>query len=230
MNKSNTSSAGGNNYKTSRRAFSHVTNEHRPLLRGWVHAVAVLMWVPLSIVLIGKSDEIYRKPLLIYVTAVFATLAISAYYHILAISKKKQQLWQRIDHAGVFILILGSYVPISYAVLSFTSATLLIIGVAILSVIGGILRGLGKSKKFASSLYIVTGWFGLLILPELLKTSVYATLLIFIGGVSYTIGAVFFKIKWPYKNSTVFGYHEVFHLCTLLGVLSQYCAILILSS
>lgn len=213
-----------------RRAFSYVTNEHRPLARGWLHAAAALIWFPLSLLIMHMSEPIYRQPLTIYLLAVLSTLTISAIYHILAISAAKQKLWQRLDHAGVFILILGSYVPVSYAVLTSSAAAGLVTIVTLLSVVGGVLRGLGKCKKFASSLYIVTGWVGLLILPELLKTSISATILMFIGGVFYTIGAVFFKNKWPLRSSEFFGYHEIFHLCTIIGILTQYYAIMLLTT
>lgn len=212
------------------RAFSHVTGEPRPLLRGWLHAGAALLWIPAGAWLVTVSDPQYRAAVLTYVLCVFATVTVSAAYHIAARTPRSQRVWQRTDHAMVFVLVVGSYLPVCAAVLPPTTAILLGGTVTGVAIIGASLRGAGRARKFAASLYVVTGWLAVLVLPQLWAVSEPATVLLTIGGISYTAGALMFAARWPGRTAAVFGYHELFHACTLIGITCHYLAILSLTS
>ena len=67
-------------------------------------------------------------------------------------------------------------------------------------------------------LYIALGWVAVTVLPDLARSApAYANVLLVVGGVLYTIGAVVFATRKPDPVPEVFGYHEVFHLLTIVA-------------
>jgi hemolysin III len=75
-------------------------------------------------------------------------------------------------------------------------------------------------------LYIALGWVAVFVLPQILHNGgVAALVLLLVGGVFYSLGAVVYAVRRPDPVPTVFGYHEVFHLCTLLAAICHYIAI-----
>lgn len=206
-----------------------MTGERRPVLRGWIHAAACVAWLPVAFWLVSGALPQFRWAVVVYAAAVLSTVLVSAVYHIVATSPASQRVWQRVDHSMIFVLVCGTYVPVCVAVLSVRASMVLIGCVTVVSVLGALLRAAGRARRFASSLYIVTGWLSLLALPQLWAASPLATALTALGGVSYTAGAFMFYRRWPSGWPSVFGYHEVFHVCTLLGVAAQCAAIAILT-
>jgi hemolysin III len=74
--------------------------------------------------------------------------------------------------------------------------------------------------------YIALGWVAVFVFPDLLRNAgVAAFALIAAGGVIYTLGAVVYGLKRPDPWPGTFGYHEVFHACTLVAALCHYVAI-----
>lgn len=73
---------------------------------------------------------------------------------------------------------------------------------------------------------IALGWVGVALLPQLAtRLSPLAIVLLALGGIAYTVGAVIYARGWPDPAPTVFGYHELFHSFTIVGVACQYVAI-----
>jgi len=73
-------------------------------------------------------------------------------------------------------------------------------------------------RWLSTAVYAVVGWVAVLALPQLWESlGPLGFSLVFGGGLAYTLGAVVYALKWPDPWPTVFGYHEVFHLFTLIG-------------
>jgi hemolysin III len=83
------------------------------------------------------------------------------------------------------------------------------------------------APKWAIALpYLVVGWSALAVLPELLhKMGGIGFTLILIGGLFYTAGAIVYALKKPDPSPRVFGYHEIFHACTVVGAVLHFVAI-----
>lgn len=80
-------------------------------------------------------------------------------------------------------------------------------------------------------MYITNGWAGLVLIPALAAAGlVVPTVLLLIGGVVYTAGALGFARRWPTLRPTVFSYHEVWHLCTLVAAAAHLAAVWIVSA
>jgi hemolysin III-related protein len=79
--------------------------------------------------------------------------------------------------------------------------------------------------------YIAVGWVAVFVFPDLLRNGgIPAFVLIAAGGIVYTLGALVYARKRPDPWPGTFGFHEVFHACTLLAALCHYAAIWLLSS
>ena len=164
----------------------------------------------------------------IFAGSVALMLAASTLYHRVT-WRPRARLWmRRVDHAGVYVLIAGTYTAVGllslHGVLKWT----------VLSIVwaGALTATLTKfcwirSPKWLSVVVAVTlGWVGLAALPQLLSTAgPTAVALLLAGGLAYTAGAVVYALQRPDPAPKVFGYHEVFHALTLVAIACQYVAI-----
>ena len=134
---------------------------------------------------------------------------------------------RRCDHAGVFLLIAGTYTPFGLLVLSRDWA------IPVLAVVwsGALAAILLKTiwvdapKWLAAVLGVSLGWVAVVAFPQLLKLPATALVLVVVGGVLYTAGAVVYARGRPDPKPLVFGYHELFHVLTLAAAGCQYAAI-----
>ena len=135
---------------------------------------------------------------------------------------------RRVDHAGIYVLIAGTYTAVGllslHGVLKWT----------VLSIVwaGALAATLAKfcwvrSPKWLSVVIAVAlGWVGIAALPQLESTAGPAAVaLLLAGGVAYTAGAIVYARGRPDPAPRVFGYHEVFHATTIVAVACQYVAI-----
>lgn len=157
--------------------------------------------------------------------AVFMASAVilfghSATYHLGKWSQPVHRVLRRIDHSNIFILIAGTYTPLTIALLSTSHATLC------LSIVwGGAIAGVLLSNFWPSAprwiyvpLYVMLGWVAVWFIPEMLHSGGAAVIwLIFLGGVAYTIGAMSYGFRWPNPWPRYWGFHEFFHLGTVAG-------------
>jgi len=96
-------------------------------------------------------------------------------------------------------------------------------------VLGIVLKSLWRARKFASALYIILGWIVILVLPWAyqhagpVSLSLYAA-----GGIIFTSGAVMFLRKFPRLRPEVFGFHEIWHAMTVVAVVCQFAATLLI--
>src|SRR3979490_833452 len=117
----------------------------------------------------------------------------------------------------IFVFIAGTYTP--FTLLAMPRHT----GLVVLCVVGGgALGGVALKLSWPTAprwvgvpIYIALGWVAVFVLPDLLhRAGVAALVLLLVGGVFYTVGAVFYATRWPDPWPTVFGYHEFFHAAT----------------
>jgi hemolysin III len=135
---------------------------------------------------------------------------------------------KRLDHSMIFVFIAGTYTPI--AVLTLPTGAMIGVLVAVWS---GALIGVGLQtlwpahpRWISAPCYIALGWVAVFVFPDLLHNAgVAAFVLIAAGGIIYTIGGVVYALKRPNPYPGVFGFHEVFHLCTLVAAICHYIAI-----
>lgn len=193
----------------------------KPLTRGYIHLAAFFITLCACTILIIYSNGAYAIfASVIYSVSLIGQYGVSALYHTRMWSRQKYLLLRRIDHAAIFVLIAGTATPICLLKLKNASGLHLLSIFWLVAIIGMFMTTMKThAPKWARSLlYVAMGWIGILYFPEI-KSSLDTTniQLLIIGGVTYTLGAVIYALKWPDPFPSVFGYHEVFHVLVVLG-------------
>jgi hemolysin III len=161
----------------------------------------------------------------VYVASLIALFSTSAAYHILARSRRAQLVMQRLDHAMVYVLIAGTYTPVCLLALPDRLGMVMLCVVWATAAIGILLKSLWKARVFASALYIVLGWMVIFVLPWAYQQIGLTTFGLYaVGGVVFTTGAVMFLRRFPKLRPDVFGFHEVWHVMTVVAVICQFAA------
>lgn len=143
---------------------------------------------------------------------------ISAIYHGLSPRVKGKEVMRVLDHCSVFLLIAGTYTPITVCALAKADPALawVIFGVVwAMSIVGIVLNAIDVNKYFPFSMacYIALGWCIILSLPQLMTVlPSMAISLLFCGGVAYTAGAVLFGLRAKARYA-----HSVFHIMVVIG-------------
>ena len=125
---------------------------------------------------------------------------------------------QRVDHANIYLLIAGTYTPLSVALLD-RGMTLLVLGIVWGGALAGIITSLAwrSAPRWLTTLfYILLGWVAIWFLPQFWMTGGPAIVWLLVsGGVVYTVGGVVYARRWPDPDPRWFGFHEIFHTCTV---------------
>jgi hemolysin III len=201
----------------------------RPLWRGSIHQAAFFMSLgACGLLLALASTKLVLVSFLVYSFGLLSLFGTSAIYHRLDWSIDARSILKRCDHSAIFLLIAGTFTPVCLLALPDPSGVQLlkiIWSVAVLGILKTIFWT--HAPRWLSVLfYIGMGWS---ILPYLgdLKTSLGETSLIFLalGGVFYSVGAVFYALKKPVLYPKYFGYHELFHSMTLVAAILHFVVI-----
>lgn len=200
----------------------------RPLLRGALHGVAFAASLGVGVLLVVFSRESRVLPATVFACSAALMLGTSTLYHRVT-WRPDARLWmRRADHAGVFLLIAGTYTPV--ALISLRGAW----GMTVLIVVwsGAIAAAISKfcwvgaPKWWSALLGLALGWVGIIVLPRLAHhEGITPVILLAAGGLAYTAGALVYALKRPDPFPRVFGYHELFHALTIVALACQYVAV-----
>ena len=206
--------------------------EIKPRLRGWLHAYAAVLSLVLGAVLVSVSAAARggapAATTSVYAATVTLLFGTSALYHRLNWSDRRRALMKRLDHSMIFVFIAGTYTPIAALTLPRDAAIAVLVVVWTGALFGVALQVTWpRAPRWLSApVYVALGWVAAFVMPDLLHNGGVATLvLIAVGGVIYTLGAVVYALKRPNPWPGVFGFHEVSHACTLVAALCHYVAI-----
>jgi hemolysin III len=204
----------------------------KPRMRGWLHAYAFFVAAACGIVLTSiAASRPGIAPIVscaIYSLTVCGLFGTSALYHRRVWSPRGYAIMRRLDHSMIFVFIAGTYTPFCALLLPTRLATMLLATVWIGAVIGVALKLVWPhAPRWASApLYIGLGWVAVAVLPDIYRNGgVTALVLLVVGGVTYTLGAVFYALRRPNPWPTVFGHHEFFHASTLVAAIAHHIAI-----
>lgn len=214
-------------------ALSAPVTEKKPTWRGWIHAGTFPVAIALGIILIVLADGVAAKvSSAIFVLCSLLLFGISALYHRFNWSEKTKRLLKRLDHANIFLLIAGSYTPITVLALPQPKATILICMVWGGAVLGIAFRvfWIGAPRWLYVPLYLLLGYAAFAFIGDFFAANAVMMTLILVGGLFYTLGAVAYGFKRPNPFPGVFGFHEIFHAFTLLAFLCHWTAIFIVAT
>jgi hemolysin III len=201
----------------------------KPLLRGWIHLVSAVVLIACSPFLIGRAKTWPQVGWVLgYVLGVGAMMITSALYHRISWSPPARRAWRRADHSTIFLAITGSYLAIAGLTMHGTIRLVLLLVIGAGAAIGITIRQLTlDTPKWVNTMpYLVVGWAAVAVMPQIYRGGgPLCFFLVVAGGLAYTIGAIFFGAKRPKLSPRVFGYHELFHACTVLGAALTFWAL-----
>ena len=168
-----------------------------------------------------------RITLTIFTLTAVSLFTCSAIYHRVPWGPTAKAVWRRIDHANIPLLIAGTYTPFAIYLLEKNQAVVLLSIVWGGAVLSGFFRvfWLSAPKWLYVPIYIALGWAALIYLPDFYRNGgLLVLLLIGLGGVLYSVGALIYAIKKPNFSINWFGFHELFHAMTAAAFVSHFIA------
>ena len=207
--------------------FQHAIGKWRPSWRGRIHGVAVAVTIPAGVVLtLVTPSGLPRIAVLVYVLSLLALFSTSASYHLLTRSQRAQRTMRQLDHAMVYVLIAGTYTPVCLLALPRNIGVPFLIAIWLAAALGIMLKIAWRAHKTSGAMYLVIGWAALIILPWSYHMAGFTSLLLFaLGGIVYTVGAILFYLQRPQLKPLVFGFHEVWHVFTVVAVALQFAGV-----
>jgi hemolysin III len=201
----------------------------KPRLRGVSHGYAFFVALLAGGTLVALAPT-GRAALAagIYAVTLAGLFGTSALYHQVTWGPRARRWMRRLDHAMIFLLVAGTYTP--FGLLVFTGD----LGTAILVIVwtgalGGVVLSLlwpDAPRWVTAGVYLALGWVAVAGMPQMLANAgVGAVILVVVGGVLYSTGAVVYALRRPDPRPAVFGYHELFHLLVIAAAAAHFAAV-----
>lgn len=204
----------------------------KPLLRGWFHLGALPVVAVLGLVLVGLAEG----PAATWASVAFAISSLlmfgtSASYHRIDWKPRSRAVLKRLDHANIFVLIAGTYTPLGILALPWEEGKWLLTAVWIGAGLGIVFRvfWLGAPRWLYVPLYLALGWASVWYMPQLFAVNPAMTILVILGGIAYSVGALVYGMKRPNPFPGVFGFHEIFHVLTVVAFLCHWTAVMLIA-
>ncbi len=204
----------------------------KPRMRGWIHTYAVGIGAVAVLALVVTASTVSARAgwsTLVYGLTVCGVFGVSAVYHRVTWRTERARIhMKRADHSMIFLFIAGSYTP--FALLGLPGGT----GVTLLAVVwAGALAGVALKLLWPTAprwvgvpLYLLLGWAIVPVAATLThNVGVAPMVLLLVGGLAYSGGAILYAAHWPDPWPDTFGHHEFFHAATVLAALCHYIAI-----
>lgn len=201
-----------------------------PRLRGVFHLYAFFVAVVAGIVLVVLADGyLERLAVWVYAVALAAMFGASALYHRFPWRSTTARLRaRRLDHAMIFVFIAGSYTAFALAAFTGTARWIGLATVWVGAAFGIVLNlvWIDAPRGLSAVAYLAVGWVGLILVPQLFPSlGVTAAVLVIVGGILYSAGALAYATTWPNPFPRTFGFHEVFHVLVIAAAAAQFVAL-----
>jgi hemolysin III len=201
----------------------------KPRLRGVSHEIAAFVFPVFGIALIVAAPTTAdRWACAVYTVGVTAMYSTSACYHRGRWSEPARLRMRRLDHAMIMVAIAATYTPFAVAALDTRGAAILLAVIWSLAFAGAAVQVLWihAPRWLGGVLYVAIGWTALAYVPWLWRElGVVTCLLLLMGGIVYSLGAVVYATRKPDPAPATFGYHEIFHALVIAAGAIFYIAI-----
>lgn len=215
---------------TARPPLSPARLLEKPRARGWIHLVATPLVLIAAMISVAIPESLSgRLSVAVFGISSVILFGSSAVYHRGSWSPRVNAVLRQLDHSNIFLLIAGTYTPLAVLLLESAQMQFLLTVIWSGAFLGIALRlfWFNAPRWLYVPIYIALGWVAVWYLPDFYAASGSLVVwLIILGGVFYTLGAVIYAIKRPNFFPQSFGFHEIFHVCTVLAWACHYAAIL----
>lgn len=196
----------------------------------WTHFITFLAGIAglVYLIIFSYGDLAKLATMGIYGASIVILYGASTAYHWANTTPEKQLILRKFDHISIFILIAGTYTPVLYYGLEGTWRWAMLAAIWGLSLVGIIIKifFLGIQRWVSTMFYIILGWMAIVPMSRLIQAyPKEAMLLLFLGGLSYTIGGIIYATKIFNFIPNKFGFHEVFHIFISIGSLLHFVMI-----
>jgi hemolysin III len=204
-----------------------------PRLRGVFHQYAFFVALLAGAVLVVLADGVLERfAAWVYACALAAMFGASALYHRVPWRTAAARLRaRRLDHAMIFVFIAGTYTPFALLALGGWASVVVLTSVWAGAALGLVLAlAWIESPRWVSAVaYLAVGWVGVVAVPQLFpELGVAAAVLVIVGGVLYSLGALAYAAAWPNPFPATFGFHEIFHVLVIAAAATQFVAVSLL--
>jgi len=201
----------------------------RPLWRGRVHLLGLLAAIPaLALMIVFADGARARVGVCIYAAGLFAMFTASTTYHRWVDGFRARAAWRRADHAMIFAAIAGSATPVVLIAMPSGLGITLLAVVWTVSVVGAVFKfgHWQRGDAIGTALYAAVSCLAALAVPALwIRFGATPAILYLVSGALYIFGARWFAKTWPRLRPSVFSYHEVWHVFTVVAAAAHFLAV-----
>jgi len=200
----------------------------RPLLRGVLHGIAFVAAVVIGVIFVATAPDSRVLPAVVFAVSAAVMLGTSTLYHRITWGPRGRPWMRRADHAGIYLLIAGTYTPVALISLSgaWRTSVLTIVWCGAAAATLSKFCWVNAPKWLSAVIGLALGWVGVAVMPEIARHEGWVpVILLAAGGLAYTAGALVYALRRPDPLPRVFGYHEIFHALTIVALACQYVAI-----
>ncbi|WP_291356687.1 PAQR family membrane homeostasis protein TrhA [Acinetobacter sp. UBA3106] len=197
---------------------------HEEKINAISHALGALLALIASIFMLIKGSDLPLGQfigLCVYALSMILLFSASSLYHY-AESPQRRGWYKKLDHTAIYYLIAGTYTPFLSIAMPTAKAQYLLIALWLIALIGTLFKlvFIHRFQKISLIAYLVMGWLALLVMDDMQRfLSAQALTYLIIGGLSYTIGALFYALK------RVRYTHAIWHIFVLIGAGSHFLSI-----
>lgn len=204
----------------------------REPVSGLTHAAGALLSVAaltvMVVVAVNHKTTWHVVSYSIFGTSLILLYTASSFYHLLPFGEHGVKIMQEVDHTMIYVLIAGTYTPFCLVTLRGPWGWSMFGIIWGLAVAGIVTKFAWKTapRIFRVIFYLVMGWLAIILIFPLYKVAPEGTIQwLMVGGLFYSIGAIFYATKWPNPIPKMFGFHEIWHLFVMGGSFSHFWAI-----
>jgi hemolysin III len=216
--------------KESTRKFLMDYSVPEEIANAITHGIGVLLSIAALVILVIKAVRTgtawHVTSYSIFGSSMILLYLMSTLYHSL-LWQGARNVFGRLDHATIFVLIAGTYTPYTLTILRGPWGWVIFGLVWGIALVGVVLKSiyLEKYHKATTWIYLAMGWIIVIAGPHLFRQLPFKSLIyLLIGGIFYSVGYIFYKWnKLPWS-------HPIWHLFVLAGTIFHFFSILYLTS
>jgi len=197
-------------------------------LTHWGGAILAIVGL-VALLIVGWSTPAKIVSLIVYGVSLIFMFSASATYHMVRVKDRALEIFRKVDHSAIYVLIAGTYTPFcinafdgfwKWGMLS-VIWTLAIAGIVVKVFI------IRAPRWLNAGIYVVMGWLSMAAIGEMLDAlPAWVLVWMLVGGVTYTLGAVVYITKIFNFKPGVFGFHEVWHIFMLFAAAAHFIAVM----
>lgn len=197
-------------------------------LTHWVGAVLAIIGL-IALLTISWGTPVKMISVAIYGTSLIFLFSASATYHTVNRKDRVLEIFRKVDHAAIFLLIAGTYTP--FCVLGFSGfwqwgMLTIVWSLALIGIVVKIFY-IHSPRWLNAGIYVLMGWIGITAAGQIFTAlPMWVIGWLVAGGVIYTLGAVVYSTKLFNFVPGVFGFHEIWHIFVMIAAAAHFIAIM----